>query len=265
MPADRRLRGPGRDVVAVVAPSSNRVGIRLRGPPIEVDPETAGRLVSRGTVPGSVQIVPGGEPIILFVDAPTTGGYPIGGVVATADLPRVGQLGPGDAVQFVATSLESPEASLVTTNSACSIGRRSSSVRRGRLRPLAAADGSWATARHPEEPSRRQRARGRAHARRVGNLRPKRSRKTRLGWPPRRGSESAIERARTRSERSSSARPQARSEPARRLPEKARRSTQARGSGSEMPLQLLHSQPRPSRRWRFARGSSHPTAGFGQQ
>ena len=88
-----------------VAPSSNRVGIRLDGPAIEVDPHTAGRLISRGTVPGAVQIVPGGQPIILFVDSPTTGGYPIGGVVTTADLPLVGQLGPGDPVQFVATSL----------------------------------------------------------------------------------------------------------------------------------------------------------------
>jgi biotin-dependent carboxylase-like uncharacterized protein len=96
----------------LVAPSSNRVGIRLEGTPIEVDPQTAGRLVSRGTVPGSVQIVPGGQPIILFVDSPTTGGYPIGGVVATADLPLVGQLGPGDSVQFIATSLDDARAAL---------------------------------------------------------------------------------------------------------------------------------------------------------
>jgi biotin-dependent carboxylase-like uncharacterized protein len=97
----------------VVAPSSNRVGVRLEGQAIEVDAQTAGRLVSRGTVPGSVQIVPGGQPIVLFVDSPTTGGYPIGGVVATADLPVVGQLGPGDPVQFVATSLDDARAALV--------------------------------------------------------------------------------------------------------------------------------------------------------
>ncbi len=102
------------DTPWVVAPSSNRVGIRLEGTSIEVDPQTAGRLLSRGTVPGSVQIVPGGQPIILFVDSPTTGGYPIGGVVATADLPLVGQLGPGDPVQFVATSLENARAALAS-------------------------------------------------------------------------------------------------------------------------------------------------------
>jgi antagonist of KipI len=96
----------------LVAPSSNRVGVRLEGLPIEVDGESAGRLVSRGTAPGAVQIVPGGQPIILFVDAPTTGGYPIGGVVATADLPLVGQLGPGDQIQFVAASLDQARTAL---------------------------------------------------------------------------------------------------------------------------------------------------------
>jgi len=95
-----------------VAAASNRVGVRLEGPSIYVDDATAGRLVSRGTVPGSVQIVPGGQPIILFVDSPTTGGYPIGGVVATADLPLIGQLGPGDPVQFTVISLDNARAAL---------------------------------------------------------------------------------------------------------------------------------------------------------
>ena len=63
---------------------------------------------------GAVQIVPGGQPIILFVDSPTTGGYPIGGVVATADLPLIGQLGPGDPVQFVATSLDEARTALAS-------------------------------------------------------------------------------------------------------------------------------------------------------
>jgi antagonist of KipI len=65
-------------------------------------------------VPGAVQIVPGGQPIMLFVDAPTTGGYPIGGVVATADLPLIGQLGPGDQVQFAPTSLDDARAALAS-------------------------------------------------------------------------------------------------------------------------------------------------------
>ncbi len=121
LPGPTKLSEPARGafdaLVAAtwhVAPSSNRVGIRLDGSSIEVDARTAGRLVSRGTVPGAVQIVPGGQPIILFVDAPTTGGYPIGGVVATADLPLVGQLGPGDPVEFVGVTFGEARASLAS-------------------------------------------------------------------------------------------------------------------------------------------------------
>ena len=121
LPAPPTLSQPAKDAFEIlvatrwlVAAASNRVGVRLDGPSIAVDPETAGRLVSRGTVPGAVQIVPGGQPIVLFVDAPTAGGYPIGGVVATADLPLVGQLGPGDPVQFVATSLDDARAALAS-------------------------------------------------------------------------------------------------------------------------------------------------------
>jgi biotin-dependent carboxylase-like uncharacterized protein len=121
LPGPPTLSAPAKDAFEVlvtttwqVAAASNRVGIRLEGPSIEVDPETAGRLVSRGTVPGAVQIVPGGQPIILFVDAPTAGGYPIGGVVATADLPLVGQLGPGDRLEFVKASLDDARAALAS-------------------------------------------------------------------------------------------------------------------------------------------------------
>ena len=93
--------------------------------PIAVDPERAGRLVSRGTVPGAVQIVPGGQPIVLFVDGPTTGGYPIGGVVATADLPLIGQLGPGDPVQFAATTIDDARAALASQQRLIDLAMRS--------------------------------------------------------------------------------------------------------------------------------------------
>ena len=41
-----------------------------------------------------------GRPIVLLVDGPTIGGYPVIGVVSRADLPRLGQLRPGDAVRL---------------------------------------------------------------------------------------------------------------------------------------------------------------------
>jgi biotin-dependent carboxylase-like uncharacterized protein len=81
-----------------VSPASNRVGIRLEGPPLER--ARTGELLSEGLVTGAMQVPPNGQPILLLNDHPTTGGYPVVAVVATEDLPRAGQLKPGDFVRF---------------------------------------------------------------------------------------------------------------------------------------------------------------------
>jgi antagonist of KipI len=52
-------------------------------------------------VMGAVQVPPDGRPIVLSVDAPTVGGYPVAAVVIEADQPILGQLRPGDSVRFV--------------------------------------------------------------------------------------------------------------------------------------------------------------------
>ena len=81
-----------------VGAASNRVGIRLDGPPLaRLD---RGELLSEGLVTGAVQVPPSGHPIVLGPDHPTTGGYPVLAVVAAADLPLAGQLGPGAGVRF---------------------------------------------------------------------------------------------------------------------------------------------------------------------
>ena len=54
------------------------------------------------TPPGAIQIPPRGEPIVLMADRQTAGGYPRIGTVITADLPLVGQLAPGDWIEFEA-------------------------------------------------------------------------------------------------------------------------------------------------------------------
>ena len=43
-----------------------------------------------------------GRPIVLLVDGPTIGGYPVIGVVTRAELPRLGQVRPGDPLVFAA-------------------------------------------------------------------------------------------------------------------------------------------------------------------
>jgi biotin-dependent carboxylase-like uncharacterized protein len=82
----------------VVKEESNRTGLRLSGPPL--NHRVREDLVTEGVSLGAIQIPPGGEPIILFVEHPTTGGYPKIANVVSADMHRVGQLRPRDDVRF---------------------------------------------------------------------------------------------------------------------------------------------------------------------
>jgi antagonist of KipI len=86
-----------------VGNESNRVGYRLEGSKLRL--EAPLELISEGVVPGTMQLPPNGNPIVLMAEAPTTGGYPRIGMVATVDLPRLAQRRPGDHVRFVETSL----------------------------------------------------------------------------------------------------------------------------------------------------------------
>jgi biotin-dependent carboxylase-like uncharacterized protein len=77
-----------------VAAESNRIGLRLRGRVIER--ARAGELPSEGMVVGAVQVPPNGQPVVFLNDHPTTGGYPVVGVVVEDDLPVCAQARPGD-------------------------------------------------------------------------------------------------------------------------------------------------------------------------
>ena len=57
-------------------------------------------LASLGTGPGSIQLPPSGEPIVLLNDAQTTGGYPLLGTVIEADLHQFAQFRSGDSIEF---------------------------------------------------------------------------------------------------------------------------------------------------------------------
>jgi antagonist of KipI len=48
----------------------------------------------------------------LMADRQTTGGYPVIGLVVTADLPLVAQLRPGDEVRFDEVTIESAQRAL---------------------------------------------------------------------------------------------------------------------------------------------------------
>ena len=87
-----------------VTEEANRMGLRLSGSTFEM--ERPGKMLSEGVALGAVQIAAGGQPIIMFVEQQTTGGYPKIANVIAADLHSVGQLRPRDEVKFVKVSLE---------------------------------------------------------------------------------------------------------------------------------------------------------------
>lgn len=89
-------------LVYEVKEESNRMGLRLRGPKLAQSRE----LLTEGVSLGAIQCPPEGEPVILFVEHQTTGGYPKIANVISADLWRVGQLRPRDEVQFETVPFE---------------------------------------------------------------------------------------------------------------------------------------------------------------
>ena len=80
-----------------IHPNSDRVGVRLEGTPLPHRPTTA----SRPMVIGAIEVPGDGQPIVLGPDHPTTGGYPIVGVIAHTDLARFFARPLGGTVRFV--------------------------------------------------------------------------------------------------------------------------------------------------------------------
>ena len=87
-----------------VQSDSNRMGVRLAGAALEAP--LRGEMMTEGAPLGAIQVAPSGEPVILFVDHQTTGGYPKIGCVISADHWRIGQLRPRQTVRFVHVSFE---------------------------------------------------------------------------------------------------------------------------------------------------------------
>jgi antagonist of KipI len=81
-----------------VAEESNRMGIRLEGQAIPT--RSSAEMISEGVALGAVQVPEGGQPIVLFVEQQTTGGYPKIANVISADLHSLGQLRPRDEIRF---------------------------------------------------------------------------------------------------------------------------------------------------------------------
>ncbi|MBL7260737.1 biotin-dependent carboxyltransferase family protein [Paractinoplanes lichenicola] len=79
-----------------VSPMSNRVGCRLGGEALRRS--RPGELPPEGMVLGAIQVPADGQPLIFLADHPTTGGYPVIGVVD--DVTPLAQARPGSTVRF---------------------------------------------------------------------------------------------------------------------------------------------------------------------
>ncbi|GGS16352.1 biotin-dependent carboxyltransferase family protein [Streptomyces parvus] len=82
-----------------VSPHSNRIGLRTEGPPLERS--RTEELPSEGMVLGAIQVPPDGCPVVFLNDHPTTGGYPVVGVVPERALAAAAQAVPGTRLRFV--------------------------------------------------------------------------------------------------------------------------------------------------------------------
>jgi 5-oxoprolinase (ATP-hydrolysing) subunit C len=81
-----------------VRAESNRMGLRLAGQPLGTS--GAVTMISEPVCPGTVQVTPDGQCIVLGVDGQTIGGYPKIAQVITADLDKLAQLRPGTKIRF---------------------------------------------------------------------------------------------------------------------------------------------------------------------
>jgi len=121
--SEQRLRavpGPQREIFLAgslerffsspyrVTTRSDRTGIRLEGPPLElgarpdIDPE--------GVVVGALQVPGDGQPILLCNDRPATGGYAKVATVIGADMHLAAHAKPGDTFHFERTTPDAARA-----------------------------------------------------------------------------------------------------------------------------------------------------------
>lgn len=85
---------------------SNRMGLRLGGALLPKPDDAGADMLSEGVSLGAVQIPASGQPIVLFVEQQTTGGYPKIANVISADLSSLGQLRPRDEIRFERVEME---------------------------------------------------------------------------------------------------------------------------------------------------------------
>ena len=90
---------PGFEAGVVEVLDGSRIGVRVRPAAMTGGSAT---LASFGVLPGSIQALPSGDWMVLGPDAGTMGGYPVIGVVSSADQDRWARAMAGDRVALAA-------------------------------------------------------------------------------------------------------------------------------------------------------------------
>jgi allophanate hydrolase subunit 2 len=89
---------------------ADRMGYRLDGP--EIEHRDGFNTISDTILTGSIQVPGTRKPIVLMADRQTTGGYPKIATTATASLPTLAQMKPGDRLRFAAVGVAEARALL---------------------------------------------------------------------------------------------------------------------------------------------------------
>lgn len=97
----------------VVSTHIDRMGARLEDPDHAFAGEHILSLVSDAVVPGDIQILGDGTPIVLLRDHQPTGGYPRIGTIISADLDRFVQMRPHQEVRFEPVTVQTAHAVLM--------------------------------------------------------------------------------------------------------------------------------------------------------
>lgn len=103
---DAQLRQQFLRGVFKVSSRLDRMGVRLDDPQGVFEAAKILSLVSDAVVPGDIQILGDGTPIVLMRDHQPTGGYPRIATVISADLDRFAQMRPGTSVVFAPVTVE---------------------------------------------------------------------------------------------------------------------------------------------------------------
>jgi len=94
----------------------DRMGVRLDDRSGVFSDATILSLVSDAIIPGDIQILGDGTPIVLMRDHQPTGGYPRIATIITADLDRFAQLRPGSSVAFTSVSVDHAQRILLSVS-----------------------------------------------------------------------------------------------------------------------------------------------------